>query len=245
MFRLADGRILVWANDIFLFSGETGQCLKKFETETEQVQGACILSNGRIATWFSGGRMEWRNPRTGESLPGLEQNQGIIGAADWDEDLFCAWTERDLHLLNKETGNIRESLALAALFQNDPVTYDYWLSRKQQYESLQPRMNMPGHFDPFMWVDKESDGCYWRMTGGLNGLHAVFPHTAGLLHFNEGGCAGKIFWNGTGQWKMVGMSEPGAMVLYDGNHVCLAHLFHGNRRVGLSEAAELLAAQED
>jgi len=35
------------------------------------------------------------------------------------------------------------------------------------------------------------------------------------------------------------------MVLSDGYHICLAHLFHGNRRVDLSVAAELLAAQED
>ncbi|MBH66711.1 MAG: hypothetical protein CL784_09410 [Chloroflexi bacterium] len=243
MFKLADGGILAWANHIFLFSGDTGKCLNKTNEETNRARGACTLSNGRIAIWFDDGTVQLRNSKSLEPTPGLEDKMEIQGASDWDEELFALWSKSKLFLVNKKTHRTIESLRLQSIFQNTPEIFAYWLAQKNKNEVLQ-KGQAASSPSSLTIDDKDIFERSWKATKGLHHGQSIHPHTISLMLLSQEICEGKIFWNGTGQWNLLQASDSGAIALYNGSCLSLVHLFKGDQRLNLSEAANLLSSKE-
>ena len=210
---LADGRLLSWSRDktLRLWDGQSGACLVVLEGHTAGVEGALKLGNGRLLSWSEDKTLRLWDGKSGACLAVLEGHTGeIAGGLELADGRLLSWSWYNTLWVWDS-----ESGACLEVVQADQVSgrHPEWLHALEKVRN--PRCVFRDFF-----VDSTARTAHLRH-------RVVSPLLAA--------------WNAGSDASARCLLADGTVVVTQANfQVCILKLLHGQCRVSLAEAEELL-----
>jgi len=214
---LTRNRLLSWTSwGLRLWDRTTGACLAVLEGHTDCVRGALILSDGRLVSWGGDNTLRVWNSRTGACLATLNgHTQPVFCVIPLGDEQFLSWSkDGTVRLWDGQTDT---RLALLPLDQVPRLNPD-WL------HMLAHAAIPDGVVQDFFLLNS------------FDSLHA------GQLRHRTS-AATIASWNADSDVKARCLQSDGTAVLTQNTQVCVLKLHHGQRRISLAEAEELLRSE--
>ena len=242
--QLEDGRIISWDHDracaLRIWDAGLQECQTTLEGHSHTVGEVRQLKGGSILSWpkLSAAIVEddkehyflriW-NEKTGQCRAVLEgHTDWIDNAIQLENGCILSWSEKDftMRLWDATTG---EQLNVCSIEEAFTEATDLWVAYRQK--------ESPHTFTDNGWAGPDEPWQNAQSTDIAKYPPGIFLFAPAIDYFG--------LWQGEGQWKARHLLSDGKIVVACYKHLEFLALYNGNRRVDLSEAAGLLAAQEN
>jgi WD40 repeat protein len=222
---LPDDHILSWSIDrtLRLWDGQTGECLALLEGAGDSIK-ALALDDGRLLSWSYSGSNDWTlrlwDGQNGTCLKALEGHTSLVkGALVLPDGQLLSWShDNTLRLWDRHSGACLDVVAEEQVASHRPE----WLYARTEVlnsDSISGDFFIVGDFFAKMPTRKT----HLRHK-------SIVPNIAA--------------WNAESHTNARCLLPDGTVVVTQANdQVCILKLYHGNRRVSLAEAEEILALQ--
>ncbi len=246
---LLDGRLLSWSSDeLLLWDLDTGEALASFRGRKSRghppPSGATTLPDGRLLTWGLD-TLQLLSSDTGESLATLKGHRWIIGATALPDGRLLSWSSNELQLWDPDNGEALGCWAMNTVAQEVP---DLGRAMNEGKERIVPAFindelkGMPSLTHNLTHSVLAGNQTGWGLQTRLVTLNF---ETARPDHVTVAGgpnnrVSHRIAWGGDGQWRPSHLTASGTVVARDGNRLAFLNLHHGNRRVTIEEAIDIL-----
>jgi WD40 repeat protein len=251
---LTDGKVLSWSvdNTVRIWTGRDGQRVALLQGHSKEVLGALALPDGRILSWSYDKTLRLWDAQSSRCLAVFEgHSEAVSGAMALSDSNILSWSfDRTMRLWDVRTGrcltvfeaplfDIRGALALPdgrILSWHDENTLLLWDGRSGQRLALLSEFQV--NQDHPEWIKARSESL------GPNDVYGNFfgdslLHSERLWHH-----AVLAVWNADSDSTNRYLTADGTIVVTRRNgEVCMLKLYHGNRRVSLAEAEQILASQ--
>jgi WD40 repeat protein len=210
------GRILSWSGDLRLWDGQNGACLAVLEGHTSWVCGALSLTADRILSWSDDKTLRLWNAHSGQCLAVFEGHTSwVCGGVALADGRILSWSWDNTLRLWDEQSG--QCLEIISEKQASQI-HPEWLHTRVESSNAESVCG-----DCF--ADASSRSAHLRHKRISNILAA---------------------WNADSDSLCRVLSSDGiAVVTQENGQVCFLKLHHGNRRVSLTEAEEILATQKN
>ena len=256
---LVDGRLLSWANGVHsrdyalrLWDDRNGACLAVLEGHTNMIRGALALADGRLLSWSADATLRIWNGQNGVFLMALEgHSEKVNGALALADGRLLSWSaDSTLRIWDGQNGVCLMALEGHACWVWDALeltdgqliswsgdgTLRLWDGQNGVCLEEIPRHRAALRHPE--WIHAQAQARHHR-----NVSHDFFmdysTRTAHLCHKRESSILAA--WNAESYSEARCLLPDGTAVVTQVNgQVCILKLHHGNRRISLAEAEELL-----
>ena len=251
----SDGRILSWASDatLRLWSAE-GAPLVTFTGHAEKkiIEGADRMSGDRILSWASDSTLRiWSEEGTPLAvLEGHEPKKSVKGAAVLESGRILSWSnDKTLRLWDTDgtplaamVGHTDEIFFAAELPGGGVISHSKDHSFRRWSADGTPDGVISEDRAPMEWT---SDWMAWKTarrpaeTHGVAVIDEALGGTRLLINDQDGPVV--IHWHGPrGRWFADSIDQSAEVITRDTLSLYFLHLYHGDRRVDLDEAQEII-----
>jgi len=212
---LIDGRLLSWSVTLRLWDGQSGACLAVLEGHTELVGGALALNDGRLLSWSFDSTLRLWDGQSGACLAVLEgHTSSVEGALALSDGRLLSWSSDS----TLRSWDCNSGACLEVILETQVyIRHPEWAHTR---EKEQNSGSVAGNF----FADTLVRMAHLR--------HKTIPLIIAAWNSDSDLDAHCLLSNGT------------TVVTQNNGQVCILKLYHGNRRVSLAEAEEILTSHK-